>query len=246
MSFMLGASLSHARIPDFESRFYFPLKEKKDLSFEINSSLIGEILQLENKKGEYSVKAYKYKDLTDISLSYSNEEMLGIHKTLQALYLLKAQIVWGIDLSSWLVTHKFVQEQDGWFVYHDPTGILKSREIKIKFIQNKLMILENRNYGLAKTTYYFSSEKWAKQKLVLKEVERETTEGDERTKTESKIIYKKINKVGFLPVEVRTEVTQTLDTKKSKTIKRNFTEVHKFGKYAINTGKAKKWFVEHN
>jgi len=115
-------------------------------------------------------------------------------------------------------------------------------EIKIKFRGQKLEVIEKRPTGTLKTSYSYVNKDWAGELLVLDSITRKTYEGNQSVQTENKIEYKKIDKIGWLPVILKTKTTQQVNAGTTNKIIRNLDELIYFENFKINKGSAKTWF----
>jgi hypothetical protein len=235
----------NARIPDVSSRVYAPLGKVKDFSFDLRAKHISELVSLKvlNKElNEIKVSAYKYNDSRDIEVIGIKKVPADVKTKIRELFINKAQIVWGTNLADWLGSYKFVQEKNNWFTYVDDSGVLDTMEIKIKFRSQKLEVIEKRPTGTLKTSYFYVNKDWAGELLVLDSITRKTYEGNQSVQTENKIEYKKVDRIGWVPVVLKTKTTQQVNAGTTNKIIRNLDELIYFENFKINEGSAKAWF----
>lgn len=235
----------NARIPDIKSRIYNPLKNIDDIHFSIKTNQLKELLKTKiNQKiqGPLVAKIYKYKDSKELEIPIYSKVPKSINNTLRNLLLLKADIVLGSSLDLWFAGHSFVQEQGGWFTYKDESGILDEMEVKIKFLNKTLNIIQKRPTGTLKASYKFSIKKWSKKLLVLDSIKRELYEGNQSVIINNTIIYKSYGSIGWLPANLKVVTMQRVNSESEKLVERRVEEDFIFTDFKINQDVAKNWF----
>lgn len=227
------------------SRIYDPYKNIKDYSFDIQSSeLTNMILTKANldKKTKMSVKAYAFEEQREIVLIHNRPIRDKIKDLITLEMRKKALLQWGSDLKVWLKGYKFEEIENNWFVYVDETGLKDIVEIRLKFLNKSLEVIEKRPTGDLNTKYLYKAATWAGEQLVLDKVIQEVVEGDQFALIKSKITYGQVDKVGHVPTQVDVQSLQEVRLNGSQKIERHIKEKYVFNNFRIQEDVSKNWF----
>ncbi|MBT4793254.1 MAG: hypothetical protein HON90_16900 [Halobacteriovoraceae bacterium] len=245
----LVCETSFSRVPDIASRLYSPLKEVADISFNINAPKVIELLNLkvnQSEKSKISLQAFKFGKIKKINISGLKSNVKGLKKKIEKILLSKINIVWGDDLINWLGTRKFVEEQSGWFTYVDEKALSDTTEIKIKFINQNLQIVEKRPTGTLKANYTFVIKPWSKKRLVLEKVTRETYEGNQSITTDISIEYAMVTKEIWAISNIQLITQQKINVGEDEKVLRNIVENFEFTNFRIDKKSAQSWLEAQN
>ncbi len=218
--------------PDLNGRLYNPTLDIDFISFKIKSE------DLNNLLGKYktdlqvvSASVYKRKQTNEVKLDNENSYPKELKNKIKQIFSLKAKIVLGFDLDKWLVNYKMMSSKDRTFIYNDKTELMSVTEIKIKKLDNQVVITEKLLDGIQRTEYIYDKMIWSKQQLVLTKVIKFFKQGHEEYKTVSKIKYQAYKK-HWMPSQLTTSTTQVLGD--DVDIERKIVESFTFSEYKID------------
>lgn len=254
MSYLLLISTGNARVPDLRSRLYVFFPDKTDVSFSItspSSTLLIRDKIAKNLDVELLFKFFSFKGDRRLEIENLGEIDKALRDNISQQFIHKANIVLGPSLEEWLKGYDFVQEQQGWFTYEDTSDLKDIAEIKLRFLDRNLTIIEKKPTGTLKTNYIYETTSWSKGQLVLKSVHKEMYEGTHSVITDSVISYKEFKKNVFLPAQLNVttihKIELALDSKENEhsRIERSIGELYIFYDYKINEGVSQTWFQKN-
>ena len=188
------------------------------------------------------IKAYKYKDEIGISLGNKNKIPVIIQIKVKELIRDKLNIIFASSFEKWLKDYEYLEKQGNWYLYVDTSGLNDSNEIKIKFKNQKIEVIEKVSTGTVRTNYTLKKEKWSKGKWIITKVEKFIYEGTQTVKLESEIIYSKVTSKHWLPTKIITKTKQNLLKIKTGEIDRELSETFEFNEHSIESSTARDWF----
>ena len=121
-----------------------------------------------------------------------------------------------------------------------------SIEVKIKFLNKQLNIVEKKPTGTLRTEYKFKKQDWSKTRMVLDSVFRETFEGNQSIKSKSVLMYTKVDDKYWLLSKISSETTQRVNLSEDEKVFRKLTEKFNFYDIAVNQGVAESKFKKSN
>lgn len=242
---LLHSTLSFSRVPDISSVLFLPAKQINDISFEIKSKQITDLLKEKSTKvnvEDFKAVVYKHKENIDVEIKGIKKVDPKIQEKLIGLIKDKAQIFLGTELLEWLLEYEYIEEKSGWYIYQDKTEVLDVAEIKIKYGPKMIKVIEKKPTGTLRTHYTLKKRPWSGGKSVITEVERKIYEGNQALHIKTKLNYQQINQTYLLSnLEVVTKQQVNLGT--DNKIEREIIENYDFTNISMAQGHAKEWFV---
>ena len=240
----LQTTLSYGRIPDLKSRVYSPLLNYKDISFSITAKSLTDLInsKTNTQKQNIQLRAYFFNDKSAVSIDNLPNSLENIRSKMEDVLFQKTKIVRGLSLNNWLSEYNFIQASSGWFSYQDKTGMNDVGEIKVKFLNKSLKVIEKKPTGTLKTSYEYNITNWSKGLLVLDKIKREMYEGIQLVITENIVKYKKLEEVGYVPYLVDVKTTQRVSYNSKNIVERKLVEKYEFKDFLIDKKIAETWF----
>lgn len=251
VSYFFLSSNVFSRVPDIKSRLYVFFPDKKDVSFSITSPSSTILIKDKIAKSldtELLFKVFYLKGKRALKIEHLTDVENELKEKISERFILKSNIVIGPSLEEWLDGYEFVQEEQGWFSYEDKSDLKDIAEIKIRFLDRSLNIIEKKPTGTLRTNYIYETTQWSNGQLVLKSVHKEMYEGTHSVITESVISYNKFGEKGYLPAQLNVTTNHKIelasDSKDNEhsRIERSIGELYIFSDYKINEGISQTWF----
>ena len=238
-----------ANFPDFDKALYQPLKEKKDISFEIQSL---ELTELINEKLLLKVptdtfwKVYKLHDQEQVDLDKFKDTSESVKKVIQEGFLSKASFAWLDSMKTYLDSFKFLKREDSVYYYEEIDGSRGIEELRLSFSRGVLNVEMDLIDQTEKHQYIYDRMPWSGGSLVLISVYSQIKKFTDLTETKTDITYKKLSKKLWLPSKIKVVTTQNSHTKTVGKVERSLTELYQFRNYKIDQKFASDWFKSHN
>lgn len=245
---------AHSNFPDIDKALYHPLKDVKDISFEMKAS---ELTKLINSKllteipDDKSWAVYKYSQQEAVDLAQSGELTEGVKSVIEQSILSKASFAWLDSVKKYLKDYKFIKKEDDTYYYEDAEGGLDANELELSFAKGILDVKMKLFNQLEEHQYIYDRKSWSDGKLVLVTIKTIIKKYSETIFTQTDIDYKKVSKrIWFgskiwLPSKISIVTTQQSQAKTIGKVERSLKEIYVFQNYKVDKDIAHKWFKSH-
>lgn len=238
-----------ADFPDIDKALYHPLKNIKDISFEMEAAELTKLVnaKLLLKTDPNSIwKVYKYKDQENIDFSSLENVSEKVIKIIEKGYLSKASFAWLDSVKNFLKDFQFVKRDGEIYYFEDIEGKTGIEELRLSFSRGQLEVEMDLIDQLEKHIYSYDRKPWSDSKLVLTSVVSQIKKVSQVTEARTMIQYKKVSKGLWLPDKIDVVTTQKSEAKTVGKVERSLSETYHFKKYKIDKKIAFEWFNSHN
>ncbi len=179
----------------------------------------------ENLNKDFSSIEVTYKknnvqfDTTNLNLDSHIDEIL--RENIRS----KAEIIVGTSLKNWLKDYTFIEESGGWYIYESSVGLLDNKKIKIRFLKNKISLIEITPIGTKRTEYQYKKYDWS-EKLVLDKVEKTFIDGSQKNSVTTSLGYSLVNKL-YIVDEIKQVTKQAIGEAQGQVFKREIIEIYR-------------------